>query len=272
MRHKPAGRVERLVDRVIAGVHTRSDIRGDCGFFRRTLIMLKTLVSPFKEFGFFSGLAYLIDQILLRVSENTRLQFYELMVQPIPEKRLVPERFIKSLCFQQILEGDEAVQLMPAREDIKEERFRQGAICLGAYKQEELIGFVWFAFGHYQEDEVRCNFILENAETSVFDFDFYLFPQHRAGLNFVGLWDGANRFLREKGIRQTYSRVTRFNTASRRAHVRLGAQCFGKVIVLKLGSFEWLFATQKPFLQVSFFSTSRVDLRMQSRLQEAELS
>ena len=54
--------------------------------------------------------------------------------------------------------GDPEIALMPARPEIKESRFAQGARCLGAFRKDRLIGYVWLAFGGYEEDEVRCTF------------------------------------------------------------------------------------------------------------------
>ena len=234
--------------------------------------MLKVLTSPFKEFGPFGGLVYLIDQLLNRISSHAHLYFYELMVQPIPDRPLLPERFVRSLEFREIERGDEAIDRMPSRAEYKQARFEQGAICLGAYKKGELIGFIWFAFNQYDEDEVRCRFVMHPAERSVFDFDLYLFPEHRMGIGFVSLWNGANRFLRERGVEYTFSRLTRFNVASRRAHDHLGWQCLGKAIFLKLWRFEMMFANLRPYFHVSVSRSSRVRIHMHGETQFADRS
>jgi hypothetical protein len=62
------------------------------------------------------------------------------MVQPITGKPMLPGNLAKNLRFAEIVEGDPAVATMPAREDIKASRFRQGARCLGAYRNDELLG------------------------------------------------------------------------------------------------------------------------------------
>ena len=49
--------------------------------------MWSKLAGPFREFGFFAGLLYAIDRVLRRLSPNLRLYAYELMVQPITDKR-----------------------------------------------------------------------------------------------------------------------------------------------------------------------------------------
>ncbi len=180
--------------------------------------MLARLLSPFQEFGFFAGLIYAIDRILQRLSPNLRLYFYELLAQPIPDEPLLPSSLSRALEMRQIGVGAPEIALMPARPDIKESRFKQNAICLGAFQKGRFIGHIWFCFDAYDEDEVRCTFVLPQGNQAVFDFDLFLFPEYRMGLGFVGIWNGANEFLRSRGIKCSFSRLTRFNLASRRAH------------------------------------------------------
>src|SRR5271169_4005455 len=114
--------------------------------------MLAKLTSPFQEFGFFAGLLYAVDRLLQGVSPNLRLYFYELVVQPIPEAPLLPENLSKALEIREIRTSDPEIALMPARPDIKESRFRQNAICLGAFRKSVFIGHIWFCFHAYEED------------------------------------------------------------------------------------------------------------------------
>jgi hypothetical protein len=224
--------------------------------------MLETLKSSFKEFGFFAGFVYLTDQVLSKVSPKLRLYYYDLMIQPILSDPLLPARFTKRLEFREIKQGNPDIDQMPIRAEIKQSRFRQGAICLGAYNQNELIGYIWFSFDTYREDEVRCTFVLHPKDQSVFDFDLYLFPKHRLGLGFASLWDGANDFLRSQGVHYSYSRLTRFNVASRRAHDRLGCKCLGHCLFLKILNVELMFSTILPFLYLSISPSNRVHLKM----------
>jgi len=123
---------------------------------------------------------------------------------------------------------------------------------------------MWYRQGGYAEDEVRCDYVLEPA-TSVFDFDFYVFPEHRMGLAFVALWNGVNAHLAERGVRHTFSRMTRFNVASRRAHQHLGARVVSKAVVVRLWSVEALLTTQAPYLQVGIRSQARARLVLRAR-------
>jgi len=224
--------------------------------------MLRNLTSPFREFGFLSGLLYAVDRILVRISPRLRLYVYELMVQPIPDGPLVPDRLTKNLEVREIKRGDSEVDLMPARPEIKESRFAQDAICLGAFQKGQFIGYMWFCARAYEEDEVRCTYLLSPVEEAVFDFDLYLFPQHRMGLGFIGIWNGANKILRERGIKFTFSRLTRFNLASRRAHQHLGWKVVGRAVFLQAWSLEFMVATLFPFLHLSLGKPGGVRLQL----------
>ncbi len=224
--------------------------------------MLAKLISPFQEFGYFAGLLYAVDRAFQRLSPNLRLYFYELLVQPIPEIPLLPARLSRAIEMREIVVGDPEIARMPARADIKESRFKQNAICLGAFQKNQLIGCIWFCFHAYEEDEVRCTFALPEGNQAVFDFDLYLFPDYRMGLGFVGIWNGANEFLRSHGIQFSFSRLTRFNLASRRAHMQLGAQRVGRVFVLRLWQVEFMVATVAPYAHLSLSKRDRVRLKL----------
>ena len=224
--------------------------------------MLDKVGSAVREFGWFAGLVYSMDRALLRISSSLRLYFYEIMIQPIADNPLVPQRFSKHLEIREIKRGDLEVDLMPARKEIKEQRFEQGAICLGAFQKGQFIGYIWFCFESYLEDEVRCTFLLTPPDSSTFDFDLYVFPEYRMGLAFIGIWNGANAFLRQRGVRFTYSRLTRFNVASRRAHQHLGWKLVGRTIFLSAWRAQFMVATLFPYVHVSLNARNRVRLRL----------
>lgn len=224
--------------------------------------MLKRITSPMTEFGWFAGLLYVVDRLLQRISPSLRLYSYELLVQPIPEAPLLPGKLAAIYEFRQISKGDPEIALMPARPEIKESRFKQNAVCLGAFKKAKLVGYLWLSFGTYEEDEVRCTFVLPNDGQSVFDFDLYVMPEHRMGLAFAGVWDGASQYLRTRGVKVSYSRMTRVNVASRRAHQRLGTRRIGQMFVLKLWTVECTVATVAPYLHLSLTKHNRARLRL----------
>lgn len=224
--------------------------------------ILNRLRSPITEFGWFAGLVYLVDRGLNSISRRFHLYFYEIMVQPITDRPLLSKSLSKQITCREIKRGDPEIDLMPARPDIKESRFAQNAICLGVFKRDELMGYIWLCFSRYDEDEVRCTFELSPAEASVFDFDLYLLPEHRMGLGFVGTWHSANAFLFQRGVRYTFSRLNRFNIPSRRAHKHLGWKLVGRVFFFQLGAVELMLGTIRPFIHLSFAEASRVCLRI----------
>lgn len=226
------------------------------------MALLERLAAPFKEFGFVAGALYLIDRLMRAVSPQLGLQVFEFTVQPITDKPLLPSRMAAGFEFREIGPADPEIAQMPARADIKAARYAQGAKCLGAFRKGELIGYLWFCHDHYEEDLVRCDYRLEPPGRSVFDFDLFILPQHRMGLGFVGVWHGANQYLRERGIVHTYSRITRFNLASRRAHAHLGCRCIGRALFVQAWRAELMFASVAPFVAVGVSSRHRVGLTL----------
>jgi hypothetical protein len=226
--------------------------------------LLQRLAAPFRELGWLAGLLYLIDRGLQRLSPRLRLFAYEFMAQPIPDTPLLPSSLSKNLSFREIGRGDPEVERMPARPEIKRTRFDQGAVCLGAYRKGELIGYIWLCFNAYDEDEVRCTYRLGEPQSSVFDFDLYVLPEHRLGIGFAAVWHGANAYLREHGIRYSFSRLTRSNIASRRSHAHFGWLCVGRAAFLQAGSVELMLATLSPYVSVSIGPRRRALLTLRA--------
>lgn len=227
--------------------------------------MIYKLVGLFKAFGFPVGLYYLIDRILSKISPDLRLLSYDFVVQPIVPGPLLPKTFVKKLEIREITKGDPEVERMPVRPDIKQSRFDQNATCLGAFKKDVAIAYMWFCFRSYQEDEFRCNFVLMPPEESVFDFDFYVYSEHRLGIAFLGLWNGANEYLYNKGIKYTFSRITRTNIASARAHKKLGMKKIGSAVILKIGSIEVMLSTISPRFHISASEKNRVNILLRPK-------
>jgi len=212
----------------------------------------RRIVGPFKEFGIAAGALYAADRVLRGVSPRLGLYVYEFIAQPVGGKSLLPASRSKNLSFAEIPEGHPDIDAMPARPEIKASRFEQGAVCLGAYRNGSLLGYVWFCFDAYDEDEVRCTYALGEPGQSVFDFDLYVLPEHRMGLGFAAVWHGANEYLQSRGIRYTFSRMTRFNLASRRSHARLGGHRVGRALFLQAWWVELMFATLAPYIHFSW--------------------
>ena len=226
--------------------------------------MRRKLVGVFSDFGFAAGLLYLIDRLLRSLSPRLGLQVYELMVQPVSATPLLPPARTRQLSFAEILPGDPAIERMSARTEIKAQRFEQGANCLGVYRKGQWIGYIWFRCGSYDEDEVRCTYVLAAPEHSAFDFDLVVLPEHRMGTAFASIWHAANEYLRERGIHATYSRMTRFNLTSRNAHARLGSRRVGQAVFLQAWALEVMLASVRPYAALSWSRRVRLTLPAQA--------
>ncbi|MBL8225876.1 MAG: hypothetical protein JNM50_11160 [Chromatiales bacterium] len=225
--------------------------------------LLSRLAGPFREFGAFSGLLYAASRVLPMLSPRLNLYVYDLMVQPVTGKALLPQRLSQAFSVAPI--GPEAAELglMPAPRSVIEGRFAQGSICLGAWRGGQLTGYMWLCPSRYDEDEVRCRYQLLPAGQSVFDFDVHIFPEHRLGFAFVALWNGANHWLQDQGVKFSFSRISRFNVASRRAHTRLGCRRLGSAAFLRAGQAQVMVATVSPYVDISTRSTASPTMNLQ---------
>jgi len=222
--------------------------------------MIRKIVNVFKVFGFPVGFYYLVDKVLSRISPSFKLYSYDFVVQPIGSDPLLPKTFVKNLEIREIVQGDPEIERMPIRPGMAQFRFDQNSICLGAFKKGAAIAYMWFCFRSYQEDEIRCNYVLSPSEESVFDFDFYVYPEHRLGIAFLGLWNGANEYLHKLGIKYTYSRVARTNITSSRVHKKLGMKKIGSAVVLKIGSIETMWSSITPRFNLSINKKDRANI------------
>mgnify|MGYP000152550224 CR=1 FL=1 len=227
--------------------------------------MLKKLNAIFKEIGIVVGFLYLADRCLTKISPNLRILCHAFMVQPIPNKPLLPNNLTRSFECHEIKRGDPNLTLMHPPPEIIESRFNQKATCLGVFKNNTFIGYIWFSFSEYIEDESRCKYILNPENSSVFDFDFYIFPEHRLGLAFMVIWNEANRFLSDRGIHQTFSRLTQSNIASKKAHAHLGWKRAGQAIYLKAWHLEIMLATIRPFVGFSLRESGRINIDLNTK-------
>ncbi len=222
--------------------------------------MLGKLTSALRELGPAATAAYAGDRLLRRLSPSCGLYFYELMVQPVGLSAVLPAARTRQLAHRELRPGDADLQLLPVPEAVKQFRFAQGATCLGVYRKNAFIGYVWFCTGTYDEDEIRCTYDMTRVPASAWDFDLYLLPEHRMGTGFLAIWHSAFEHLRARAIERSYSRVNRFNLASRRAHARLGSTRVGRVLVLKLGAVQLLFSDAAPFVAVTWKAAQTVRL------------
>ena len=81
-------------------------------------------------------------------------------------------------------------------------------------------------------------------------------------MRFVAIWHGANAYLHERGVRYTFSRLTRFNLASRRSHAHLGWRRAAQAVFLQAGRVEVMLANAAPYVACTWKSSQRTRLRL----------
>jgi hypothetical protein len=220
------------------------------------------IFSPFREFGFFAGALYVIDRLLLRLTPRARLLTYDLMAQPIASTPVLPPERSRKLQWRELKPGDPDLDAIAAPHAVRQQRFAQGAICLATYNSERLVGYVWLCFDQYDEDEARCTYLLMPSDQAVFDFDLVVLPEYRMGLGFASVWHCTNEYLHRRNVTCSFSRITRFNLASRRSHARLGAVRIGRLAILKVGRAQAIFATIGPYFHFSANEKRRAAVRL----------
>lgn len=227
------------------------------GFLTASQRRVNGLARYLCELGLLDGCLQIISRVLAAMSGGrVRLQKYVFVAQPITGNRRLPAQRGANVEIRQILPGDPLLAQFPRPEWVIPYRFEQGALCFAALKEGRCIGFLWLALGAYQEDEVRCRYVPLPSEKSAWDFDVYIAPEHRTGIVFLKLWDEANRFLAERGIRWSMSRISAFNKGSMSSHAKMGAQRIGSALFLSLGSLQISAATVAPYLAFSARSDS----------------
>jgi len=205
--------------------------------------------SAISELGFCDGIGYLVDQALatrLKIGGFTR---YVLTAQPVPDEGGMA---MGRLVVREAPPGDPAFADLPVDQAVLDYRFNQGAVCLVAVDQGRTVGSIWFCFKSYDEDMVRARFVLVPEETTAWDFDVYVAPDHRLGRTFARMWSAANDYLRARGVQWSLSRVSAYNVASLRSHMRLGAREVGRATFLVLGPLQIMWANTKPYFHVSW--------------------
>lgn len=214
--------------------------------------MLTAARATLRNLGLLDGSLYLMGRLLQRVSlGRARLISYHLVAQPVAERDSLPPKRAVRFQVRRLLPMEAGYLPFPRPRHVIESRFRQGADCFGAFRDSELVGFIWLRLGPYVEDEVRCVFDPRPAESTAWDFDIWVRPDLRLSPLFARLWDEANRYLRERGVRWTFSRIAGSNVQSVAAHRRMGARFLGRATFLVIGSVQLTLSSLAPYMHLS---------------------
>lgn len=210
-----------------------------------------------RDLGWLDGLLYGLARMLEGVSGGlVRIRKYHLVAQPVAAAPWLAPHRGRNVEIRRIEPRDSAISQFPRPERAAPYRFNQGAICLGAFRKEQVLGFLWLTLGPYQEDEVRCRFVPLPQGEAAWDFDVYVAPEERHGIVFMKLWDEANRFLAARQVRWSLSRISAFNSGSIHSHARMGARLIGSATFLQIGRWQIAASTITPHLHVSLHADS----------------
>ena len=213
--------------------------------------MFKSLKSAISGLGLSNGMFYLLGRAMQAASGGRCfLVRYYLVAQPIPDPFVPVCRPSENDRVVEIDRLNPIVKTFPRPSTVIQARFDRGLVCLAAISRQTFSGFLWFARGAYDEDEVHCRFVLANPDTMVWDFDVYVEPQFRLGRTFARLWDAANEQFSSSGIQWSISRISAFNQQSLQSHQRLGIRRLNTLTFFCLGGLQIAFMSCAPYLNI----------------------
>jgi hypothetical protein len=201
-----------------------------------------------RDLGVSTTLLFLSDLLLRRISRNSGFSYYRFFAQALADQPRLPPRRGAGLKFQILEKSDVVPDELNRSPSVAKSRFAQGAQCLITKKDNVAVGCIWFISVAYTEDEVGVDYVLPTDGSCVWDFDVFIAESERHGFLFAKQWDAFDAFLKPQGICFTLSRINAFNLRSLASHRRLGARDFGWALFLRLGSFQWMLCSQRPFI------------------------
>lgn len=195
-------------------------------------------------------------------ADRVRLWKYQFWVQPVPGAPLLPRRPAGAVSIRELRAEDPAAERIPRPHEVIAARFAQGGRCLGAFRGDELVGFIWFNLGAYEEDEVRATYAPGPAGRVAWDYDLFVVPAERGGLLFARLWDAAYAEMRASGCGWTMSRISSFNAGSIASHARLGGRAVGWGVFVRCWRWQLMVSSVAPRLHLSRGPGSRPRLAL----------
>jgi hypothetical protein len=197
------------------------------------------------------ALLYVLHRALQRaLGERAAIVPYRLVAQPVGNPQLADVRPDPQTVVRRVGPDDEAQAVLPRPAEVKAARWAAGAECHAAWVKGGFAGTIWIARGSYVEDEVHCTYVIDDPVHGVWDFDVYVEPRLRLGRTMARLWKAVDDSLHAEGVRWSYSRINRFNTASLKAHERLGAVPVGGALFITLGPLQLALLRQWPFVHL----------------------
>ena len=215
----------------------------------------------FAAHGWANGVLYTLSRALERITRGRcRLIKYYFVAQPVPERRKGPAPRATQTEIRRVSGKEDIVARFPRPPDIIAKRFADGATCFVAERNGVLVGFIWLKLDRYEEDEVRCDYLLAPTRGMAWDFDAWVAPEFRMSRAFVDLWEAANEYLRQHDCRWSLSRISAFNPISLASHRRLGAVRLDTGIFFVLGPMQLGLFSRRPFVHLGFGARMRPKL------------
>jgi len=230
---------------------------------QRVAGMVSSLRETRRRMGGPNAVLYVLGRLLARASaDRIRLIKYLIVAQPIGAAQLAAMRPDPNVVVALTPRDSELVDAFPRPIGVVRRRFDSGALCFSALVKNTFAGYIWLRHDAYEEDEVRCTFVLDDPSRSVWDFDVYVEPKYRIGRTMARLWSAVDHYLGERGIAWSFSRISAFNPDSLAAHTRLGiVPCHSAVFVV-MGSWQLAFLPQRPYVHLSTSERQRPSLRL----------
>ncbi len=193
------------------------------------------IARAFADYGLINSVLLGLQRLLQELAPSSVIERLYIVAQPVPAEPARNSRRGQHIEVRPITAEDPAVRSFPRYPEELADRFLQGAVCLGAFRGEELLGWLWFVPDAFRDFTHPVGFTLLPPGTAAWDFDVFVRPDARLTATFARLWESAFASLRARGIRQSLSAISAYNPASLRAHHRLGTTPFGSILVVRLG-------------------------------------
>jgi hypothetical protein len=115
----------------------------------------------------------------------------------------------------------------------------QGYDCLGVVTPNGAVAaVVWMGTRQAREGNIALDFVL--PEQVAWDTGMWVHPDYRAGRAFAALWAGGGEWMDQRGLHYSYSVIADYNIASLMAHHRLGTTLLANLLVIRIGSWQWI--------------------------------
>ncbi len=207
--------------------------------------------------GWAVTLLFILHRLLSAVSGGrASIVPYALVAQPIGKGAYAAVRDDPSTVIHQADAQDPLASALPRPPAINQQRWARGAVCHLATVKGAFAGTIWIQRGAYDEDEVRCRYVLSDPGTCVWDFDVYVEPRFRLGRTMGRLWKAVDQELFQQGVRWSFSRISLFNAESLQTHARLGAVRTGYAVFLVMGALQVAWISRKAGLTASWAAAS----------------